>query len=416
MYTLKILHVVASTDPQMGGVSTAVRTIINGLDKLGIVSEVASLDKPGAAYLAGQHFLTHALGPGSGSWCYSKRLIPWLIENLHAYEAVIIHGLWLFNGYAVEKSMRRLTAAKGLPCIFVMPHGMLDPYFQQAKTRKIKALRNWIYWKMIEQKVINNSDGLLFTCEEEKRLARKPFRPYAPKKELVVGLGVDEPPAFHPRMQQALLLKCPYINQRPYLLFLGRIHQKKGVDILIEAYSELVKRVRKPMGLHHQYHTVPASVPLLIIAGPNLESDFGRQILQLIANNPAIHNMVFFPGMLEGDAKWGAFYGCEAFVLPSHQENFGISVIESMACGKPVLISNQVNIWREIIEAGAGFTGADTAAGTLEMTEQWIQLSAGQKQNMGMLARLGFHNMFALPAASGRLKNAILRTTVQQMA
>lgn len=64
--------------------------------------------------------------------------------------------------------------------------------------------------------------------------------------------------------------------------------------------------------------------------------------------------------MLQGDVKWGAVHGCEEFVLPSRQENFAIAVVEALACGKPVLISDQVNIWREIAEDGAGLVGGDT--------------------------------------------------------
>ena len=76
--------------------------------------------------------------------------------------------------------------------------------------------------------------------------------------------------------------------------------------------------------------------------------------------------------MLDGDSKWGAFYGCEAFVLPSHQENFGISVVEALACDKPVLISNKVNIWREIAHDEAGFVEEDTVDGTARLLNRFL--------------------------------------------
>jgi glycosyltransferase involved in cell wall biosynthesis len=113
------------------------------------------------------------------------------------------------------------------------------------------------------------------------------------------------------------------------LLYLGRIHPKKGVDDLLKAF----RRTRKEM----------PNVPDLVIAGPGLESKFGKAMWKLAGNDP-----VYFPGMLEGPAKWGAFQGCEAFVLPSHQENFGIAVVEAMACKRAVLITNKVNIHREV--------------------------------------------------------------------
>ena len=77
-------------------------------------------------------------------------------------------------------------------------------------------------------------------------------------------------------------------------------------------------------------------------------------------------------GMLSGAAKWGALYGCEAFVLPSHQENFGIAVVEALACGRPVLISDQVNIWREIVEDGAGIAEADTEEGVEKLLRRFL--------------------------------------------
>ena len=86
-------------------------------------------------------------------------------------------------------------------------------------------------------------------------------------------------------------------------------------------------------------------------------------------------NTVFWPGMLGGDAKWGAIYHSEALVLFSHQENFGIAVVEALACEKPVLISNQINIWREIESDGAGLVGDDTPEGAENVLRRWAGLS-----------------------------------------
>jgi glycosyltransferase involved in cell wall biosynthesis len=86
--------------------------------------------------------------------------------------------------------------------------------------------------------------------------------------------------------------------------------------------------------------------------------------------------------MLQGDAKWGAIYGCEAFVLPSHQENFGIAVVEALACNRPVLISNQVNIWREIESSRGGLIGDDTPEGAAQLLTQWIQMTEKEKAKL----------------------------------
>jgi len=107
--------------------------------------------------------------------------------------------------------------------------------------------------------------------------------------------------------------------------------------------------------------------------------------------------------MLTGDAKWGAFHGCQAFILPSHQENFGIVVAEALACGKPVLISDQVNIWREIDAADAGFVASDTINGTVELLRRWFETDAEQRETMTSNARTAFDQHFRVEAAAEAL-------------
>ena len=98
-----------------------------------------------------------------------------------------------------------------------------------------------------------------------------------------------------------------------------------------------------------------------------------------------------------------------AFILPSHQENFGIAVVESLACAKPVLISNQVNIWREIEEAEGGIIADDTMLGTQSLLESWKRLPGGDRLSMGVKARHAFEKNFAIEPAARRLAEAIKR-------
>lgn len=107
------------------------------------------------------------------------------------------------------------------------------------------------------------------------------------------------------------------------------------------------------------------------------------------------------------DAKWGAFYGCEAFSLPSHQENFGIAVVEAMACGKPVLISDQVNIWKEIKAAGAGLVENDTEDGTYKLLHKWNIMSEDDRKSMKKNALSCFKDIFSIRPAAVRIKNAM---------
>ncbi len=111
--------------------------------------------------------------------------------------------------------------------------------------------------------------------------------------------------------------------------------------------------------------------------------------------------------MLLGDLKWGAFYGCEAFILPSHQENFGIAVVEALACGKPVLISDQVNIWHEIIQTKAGIVATDTFTGTLKLMEEWEKLTHDEQKKMGDNGKKAFDKHFTTDKAAQNLLNAI---------
>jgi glycosyltransferase involved in cell wall biosynthesis len=382
--------------------------MIAGLAEQGVTSEVANLDAPDSPWNEAAPFVTYALGPRRGPWQYSSKLMPWLLANLARFDAVVLHGLWLYHGYALCQALRRLRQQQPIrsssksqhPRFFVMPHGMLDPYFQKATDRKLKALRNWMYWRLLEGKVIIYADAVLFTCETERVLSRKSFSSYQPKRELVVGLGVEEPPTFVPSMREAFLVECAECTNRPYLLFLGRLHEKKGVDLLLQAYGKLARN-----------QVSGQTIPILVVAGPGLEAAYGEHLRHLVTELPA-SACVLFPGMLTGAAKWGAFYNCQAFVLPSHQENFGIAVVEALACSKPVLISDQVNIWREIESAGGGLVAPDTLAGTQHLMANWYQLPEDSKRVIGERARAAYDKYFAMGPAAVKLADALKSTAV----
>ena len=411
---MRILHIVPQMNPSTGGVCQAVRTIITGLAELEVQNEVVSLDAADEPFLAADSFPVHALGTGKGPWAYNAHLLPWLIENVLRFDAVVVHGLWLFYSYAARQALRQVraasTAAKPAPRLYVMPHGMLDPYFQRAPGRKLKAIRNTLYWKFLEQHLIAEADALLFTCEEERLLAEQPFQPYRPKRTIVVGLGVEEPPISSPSMQQALLARCPELRGQPFLLFLSRIHEKKGVELLLEAYASIATAGQ---ATEHKLGTVPLgnadanALPKLVIAGPGLDTAYGQRMQALVASSAVLQKAVLFPGMLTGDAKWGAFYGCECSILPSHQENFGIAVVEALACGKPVLISNQVNIWREIEGDGGGAVAPDTLLGVQKLLKEWQQAPPAEKAAWQVRARKTFEQKFAVGPASQRFLQAV---------
>jgi glycosyltransferase involved in cell wall biosynthesis len=169
----------------------------------------------------------------------------------------------------------------------------------------------------------------------------------------------------------------PAVRNRRYLLFLGRIHRKKGCDLLIEAFAK-----------------VAADDPELdlVMAGPDQQRWSER--LKRTAERAGIANRVHWPGMVTGDAKWGAFFGAEAFILPSHQENFGIAVAEALACGKPVLLADKVNIAEDIAADRAGLVEPDTAAGTLRLLQAWIGMSVEAREDMAERAYQCYHRRY----------------------
>jgi glycosyltransferase involved in cell wall biosynthesis len=206
-------------------------------------------------------------------------------------------------------------------------------------------------------------------------------------------------------MRASFRERVPGLGDRPYFLFLSRVHPKKGVDLLIRAYATQLAQ-RTLAGI---------ATPDLVIAGP-LDSNYADSMRALaqreLAQLPKAHDHVdppgiHFPGMLSGDSKWGAFYGCEAFILPSHQENFGIAVVEALACGRPVLISDQVNISDEIEQSGAGFADRDEDAGTAALMERFFALDDAAKATMSARALECYTANFSPETAAFRLLEAI---------
>jgi len=127
---------------------------------------------------------------------------------------------------------------------------------------------------------------------------------------------------------------------------MSRIHEKKGCDLLIRHLPKPPPSIRRCIWLWRD--------PIIQVVAT----------LKELASQLGVIDRITWPGMLQDDMKWGAFYSAEAFALPSHQENFGIAVTEAMACGLPVVISNKINIWREIEADGAGFVAPDSLEGT----------------------------------------------------
>ncbi len=375
---MRYLHVISSMDPRGGGPAEGVRQLARTGVRLGIEVEVVTLDAPDSAWNRNAGFPIHELGPRRlGTYGYAPRLRPWLADHAHRYDAVVVDGIWQYHSYATWKALRR-----SMTPYFVFTHGMLDPWFRREYP--LKHAKKWLYWPWAEYRVLRDAQAVLFTCEEERLQARQSFPLYR-ANEAVVGYGTPGVEGDAVAQRAAFLEAFPALRDKRLLLFLGRIHPKKGVDLLVNAFAEAADA-------HPELH--------LMMAGPdagNAQSDLMRGMHERLSGR------VSWPGMLVGDLKWGAFRCAEAFVLPSHQENFGIAVAEALSCGLPVLISNKVNIWREIERCGAGLVAEDTAAGTRQLLTRWMSLDGAHRERMGTCARSCFVQRFHVVAAAESL-------------
>jgi glycosyltransferase involved in cell wall biosynthesis len=142
-----------------------------------------------------------------------------------------------------------------------------------------------------------------------------------------------------------------------------------------------------------------------VMVGPD-EVDWQSE-LRAQASRLGIADRVHWTGTLRGAAKWGAFYGAEAFILPSHQENFGIAVADALACGTISLISDKVNIARDVEGDGAAIVDSDTPEGTVRLIEQFLALSEADRQAMQRKARTCYEKRYALKNAAEEVYSAL---------
>jgi glycosyltransferase involved in cell wall biosynthesis len=251
---------------------------------------------------------------------------------------------------------------------------MLDPYFKHAFP--LKHIKKWLYWMPIEHRVLRDAYRVLFTSRAEKRLAEQSFRMFG-WNPYVVPYGASGPTGDPAVLKEAFFERCPQVRGKRFLLFLGRIHRKKGCDLLIDAFAKVA-------------HTDPDLD--LVMAGPDQQQWAAK--LQQTSLKAGIASRVHWPGMILGDAKWGAFYASEAFILPSHQENFGIAVAEALGCGKPVLLADKVNIAEDIADDGAGLMELDTPEGTLRLLQRWIGMTVQEREEMAERAHRCFQTRY----------------------
>jgi glycosyltransferase involved in cell wall biosynthesis len=396
---MNILHVISSVNPETGGPIEVILTSASVLKEQGFTHEVMSLDSPLDPWTKSIPMPLHVMGIRSPLYLklrrkipwlrygYTPHFVPWLKANAKRYDAIVVHGLWDY----VALGSRRALAKSKIP-YFVYAHGMLDPYFNKA--HPVKAAAKQIVWWFSGSPLLAKARNVFFATEEERRLARHSFWPFR-CRDRVIAFGTQDVPENADAQIAAFRAALPQLAGRKFLLFLSRIHPKKGCDLLIQAFAKTAAAARD-LELD------------LIIAGPDQAGLVNK--LKAMAADLGVADRIHWPGMLKGDQKWGAFRSAEAFVLPSHQENFGMVIAEAMACGKPVLTTDKVNTWREVQDSGAGLIAHDDLEGITRLLEQFLDLSSQEKQAMGQRARQGFLEKFDIGTMAPQLIEAFRST------
>ena len=245
------------------------------------------------------------------------------------FDLIHIHGIYRFPQASAAYYGRKYD----IPYI-ITPHGSLDPFlFYKRKRRLMKRA----YENLVEFRNLNNAAAIHFTTEEEMLLTS----PLGLEAEGVVipnGLDLD---AYQSLPEYGKFREKYELGDKKIILHLGRINFKKGLDILVKAFAQLCSNNENIC---------------LVLAGPDNEG-YGRQVKRWLTEKNVMDKAVF-TGMLSGVDKLSALKDADIFALPSYSENFGMAVVEAMACGLPVVISDKVNIWREVQRAGAGLVTA----------------------------------------------------------
>ncbi|MFP5423951.1 MAG: glycosyltransferase [Gammaproteobacteria bacterium] len=379
----RILRVIDTLNPRQGGpVNNALR-IDELLIRRGYSITVLTSDSPNAEYLGIHPGTVVAAGSGKGGYGFSRRMTHWLEKNSSDFDAVIVNGIWTFHSLAA----RNACIKAGVP-YYLYLHGMLDPWFKHQYPAK--HLKKLIYWLFFERRVLRDAEAVIFTSKEEMKLAPQSF-PFYQVRGVVGTYGAAVPSFSQENLKASLYNAHPDLKSRKILLFLGRIHPKKGCDLLLQAFSQVAH-------LSDDY--------VIVMVGPD---EVGwRSTLQAKAVELGIHQRVRWFDMVTGEDKWRLYAAADLFCLPSHQENFGIVVAEALAMGLPTLITDKVNIWQEILDDGAGLVCEDNSNSLADALEKWITgISEEQKEVMKSRATACYRTRFSIDSVVDSVESII---------
>lgn len=318
------VSVVSHLDPRYGGLSSVVPQLSSRL----VLSHQLRVDL--AAFCEEEELYCADSNPEITITEWPASRLQWLSDRslrdrfrnlLESADGVHIHGLW------EQSTATGVTTARALRKPYILSaHGMLEPWALSNKRFKKK-----LYAALFERANVCGAACLHALTHAEARDYRR-FGATGPIA--VIPNGVTLPSSLAP---DTFLEQFPFLRGKRILLFLGRIHYKKGLELLVESWSELAFR-------HPEAH--------LVLAGPDFEGTKAR--IEKLIGERGLSERVTFTGMLRQELKWSALAAAQCFVLPSYSEGLSVSVLEAMGIGLPVIITEQCNL-PEVKQLGAGW-------------------------------------------------------------
>lgn len=345
---MRVLHYIPSIDRSSGGVGVYMQLLAKGLGQL---CDLHVITHHSADEYALPNCTLHYIDPKWLPWNNCKSQFVALLQQLNP-DVVHVNCCWT----PLCSFIALWTKALGKKVVYT-PHGMLEPWILRRHyyTRKLPAIL------LYQRRAIRKADVLHATADSEKQnLLRLGWNPNVD----IVGNCVDV---------NAIAMKTSWQRTRT-ILFLSRVHVKKGINFLIEALSQIT----------HSANPNAANIAKVQIAGPGDEAYVAE--LRILAQQLGVADKVEFLGPVFGDKKYELFRSADCFVLPTHSENFGIVVTEALACGTPV-ITTQGTPWSELPTAHCGWWTEIGTAPTAEALTQFLALSPNQIETMGRNGR-----------------------------
>ncbi len=361
-----------------GGIVAALAGLLPALEAQGVQNDLVSLlprdERPETSPLFGPHLhLARPLDPFFG---YSSELRP-LMERLARESSVIhSHGLWFFLHYLSYRVARETDK----PHIIAV-HGMAQPYIQ-SRSRWKKAPIDWWFQNRALERAAALQALVPAEIEDIRRLGFKNPVALVPN-----GVSLDDSPA-PPRTE--LDAQFPTVKDKRVLLFLARLHPKKGLMHFLPAWK------RANAG-KEDWH--------LLIAGP----DEGGHLAQLQAQvaSLGLQHEVTFAGLLTGESKRAALHNASAFVLPSHSEGFSMSLLEALGARLPILITPGCN-FPEAVRAGCAIETPSTEQESFEGLEQLLGLSDDERRAMGIRGRALVERDYTWEVVARKMKSVYI--------